>query len=301
MGVRADPGAWIRPTRTRSTRSASVSTCRATRASRSRRSAACTATIHGLWIDPTNPAVLYNANDGGFYRSADAGKSWSYAASAGGIQFYNVTLDDSTPIRAYGSIQDYGSRRGVVDLSQGRDKIPAVAWSNAPGGEGSHHAIQRGNNNIVDRHGFYGNFTRTDVGVTAAWNVYDAAGTGRRRAAAGDARAWQISGRRQKTASPTYARSGWRQSSVHSTIGRRSMSGSSSCSAQRTAARRGASQPGPLQQRPLRDAAEKLERNPLIRPSSRSPSRHRSPACSTQVLTTAGSTSRWMPGRAGLT
>ena len=123
---------------------------------------------HGLWIDPTNPAVLYNANDGGFYRSADAGKSWSYATSAGGIQFYNVTLDDSAPIWAYGSIQDYGSRRGVVDLSQGRDKIPAVAWSNAPGGEGSHHAIERGNNNIVYSHGFYGNFTRTDVGVTAA-------------------------------------------------------------------------------------------------------------------------------------
>ena len=33
---------------------------------------------HGLWIDPANPAVLYNANDGGFYRSADAGKTWTY-------------------------------------------------------------------------------------------------------------------------------------------------------------------------------------------------------------------------------
>ena len=26
---------------------------------------------HGLWIDPENPAVLYNANDGGFYHSID--------------------------------------------------------------------------------------------------------------------------------------------------------------------------------------------------------------------------------------
>ncbi len=123
---------------------------------------------HGLWIDPANPAVLYNANDGGFYRSADAGKTWTYDVAAGGIQFYNVTLDNSTPVWAYGSIQDYGSRRGVVDLSKGRDRIPAVAWSNAPGGEGSHHAIERSNNDIVYSHGFYGNFTREDVAQSAA-------------------------------------------------------------------------------------------------------------------------------------
>ena len=48
---------------------------------------------HGLWIDPANPSVLYNANDGGFYRSSDAGKTWTYDVAAGGIQFYNVTLD----------------------------------------------------------------------------------------------------------------------------------------------------------------------------------------------------------------
>jgi photosystem II stability/assembly factor-like uncharacterized protein len=123
---------------------------------------------HGLWIDPASPAVLYNVNDGGFYRSADAGKTWTYDVSAGGSQFYNVTLDNSTPIWAYGSIQDYGSRRGVVELSKGRDRIPAVAWSNAPGGEGSHHAIERSNNDIVYSHGFYGNFTREDVAQSAA-------------------------------------------------------------------------------------------------------------------------------------
>jgi photosystem II stability/assembly factor-like uncharacterized protein len=123
---------------------------------------------HGLWIDPANPAVLYNVNDGGFYQSSNAGKTWRYAVSAGGTQFYNVTLDNSTPMWAYGSIQDYGSRRGIVDVSRGRDRIPAVAWSNAPGGEGSHHAIDRSNNDIVYSHGFYGNFTREDVAQSAA-------------------------------------------------------------------------------------------------------------------------------------
>jgi len=122
---------------------------------------------HGLWIDPGNPSMLYDANDGGFYRSSDGGKNWIYDVAAGGVQFYNVTLDNSTPLKAYGSVQDDGSRRGIIDLSKGRDNIPAVEWTSAPGGEGSHHAIDPANNDIVYSHGFYGNFTRDDVSRAA--------------------------------------------------------------------------------------------------------------------------------------
>ena len=68
---------------------------------------------HGLWIDPANTNIIYNANDGGFYQTADAGKTWRFAVSAAGAQFYNVELDTSSPIWAYGSIQDHGSRRGT--------------------------------------------------------------------------------------------------------------------------------------------------------------------------------------------
>jgi len=123
---------------------------------------------HGLWIDPAKPATLYSANDGGFYLSDDSGKTWTYATSAGGVQFYNVVLDGSTPALAYGSIQDDGSRRGRIDLSAGRDRVQAVEWTNAPGGEGSHHAIDPANLNTIFSHGFYGNFTRTDVSGLSA-------------------------------------------------------------------------------------------------------------------------------------
>jgi photosystem II stability/assembly factor-like uncharacterized protein len=123
---------------------------------------------HGLWVDPRRPATLYNANDGGFYISEDAGKSWKHATTAGGTQFYNVTVDTSTPPWAYGSIQDDGSRRGQIDISSGRDRIPAVAWTSAPGGEGSYQSIDPANANIVYSHGFYGNFTRTDVSALGA-------------------------------------------------------------------------------------------------------------------------------------
>jgi photosystem II stability/assembly factor-like uncharacterized protein len=123
---------------------------------------------HGLWIDPKTPSTLYNANDGGFYSSPDAGKTWKFANTPAGAQFYNVSLDTRTPFRAYGSIQDHNSYRGDVNLQAGRDKIPATEWVRSPGGEGSHHAIDPKNPDIVYSHGFYGNFTREDLSQAAA-------------------------------------------------------------------------------------------------------------------------------------
>ena len=120
---------------------------------------------HGLWIDPANTAILYNANDGGIYTSSDSGATWKFAVAAGGSQFYNVSIDSSSPVWAYGSIQDIGSRRGKVDLSFGRDRIPAVEWTSAPGGEGSYQAIDPENPNIVYSHSFYGNFRREDLSI----------------------------------------------------------------------------------------------------------------------------------------
>jgi photosystem II stability/assembly factor-like uncharacterized protein len=120
---------------------------------------------HGLWIDPADSSILYNANDGGVFTSANRGAAWSFAASAGGALFYDVAVDASVPAWAYGSIQDVGSRRGKVDVSQGRDRIPAVEWTEAPGGEGSHHSIDPANSNIVYSHSFYGNFTRADMNL----------------------------------------------------------------------------------------------------------------------------------------
>lgn len=149
---------------------------------------------HGLWIDPANPSILYNANDGGVYLSSDAGANWKFAVSAGGSQFYNVTLDNSSPTWAYGSIQDIGSRRGKVDVSvAGRDRIPAVEWSAAPGGEGSYQAIDPENPAIVYSHTYYGNFTRQDLNIPAP---------ARRGGGGGDATAGgraQNAGRPQRT------------------------------------------------------------------------------------------------------
>ncbi len=119
---------------------------------------------HALWIDPVNPRFLVNGNDGGIVVSYDQGKTWrQHLDNLPAVQFFNVSYDMETPFHVYGSIQDHGSRRGVVDLSRGRDRVPAQPFEDAPGGEGTRHAIDPFNTNIVYSAGFYHNMNRTDL------------------------------------------------------------------------------------------------------------------------------------------
>ena len=119
---------------------------------------------HGLWIDPENSDYLVNVNDGGLAVSYDGGENWRmFTDNLPLAQFFNVMVDMDEPFHVYGSMQDHGSFRGIVDLSRGRNKIPAVAFEGAPGGEGSSHAIDPTNPNIVYSAGFYGSISRTDL------------------------------------------------------------------------------------------------------------------------------------------
>ena len=128
---------------------------------------------HGLWIDPDNTNYLVNVNDGGLAISYDGGKHWrTFRNEIPVAQFFNVSYDMEKPFHVYGSIQDHGSFRGVVDLSYGRNNIPAVEWERAPGGEGSTHAIDSSDSNIVYSAGFYGHITRTDIKSGNSFNIY---------------------------------------------------------------------------------------------------------------------------------
>jgi photosystem II stability/assembly factor-like uncharacterized protein len=119
---------------------------------------------HGLWIDPDNSNYLVNVNDGGAYVSYDRGQNWtSFITKIHSTQFFDIAYDMAVPFHVYGSIQDYGSFRGVINLSQGRDKIEPAEFEEAPGGEGSTHAVDPNDTAIVYSAGFYGTITRTDV------------------------------------------------------------------------------------------------------------------------------------------
>ncbi len=118
---------------------------------------------HGLYIDPNNPDYLVNNNDGGAYVSYDGGENWRFFVEIPVVTFFNVNYDLGDPFRVYGSVQDHGSYAAEVDLSAGRHAIPAVEWERAPGGEGSHHAVDPRDPDLVYSTGFYGSLTRTDL------------------------------------------------------------------------------------------------------------------------------------------
>jgi photosystem II stability/assembly factor-like uncharacterized protein len=119
---------------------------------------------HGLWIDPANSNYLVNVFDQGLAISYDRGRTWKDSHLTLPVcQFFNLAYDMDTPFHVLGSMQDHGSFRGAVDLSRGRDKIPTVEFESTPGGEGSTHAVDPLNPNIVYSSGFYGTLMRSDL------------------------------------------------------------------------------------------------------------------------------------------
>ena len=52
---------------------------------------------HALWIDPANPKMILDGNDGGVYRSWDRGETWEFFNTLPLSQFYHVNYDLRQP------------------------------------------------------------------------------------------------------------------------------------------------------------------------------------------------------------
>jgi len=117
---------------------------------------------HAMWIDPKNPKFMLSGNDSGFRVTTDGGATWKRAELPTST-FFDIAYDMDKPFRVYGSIQDHGSYRAAIDLSNGVDGLKPIAWESAPGGEYCEHAIDPTNPNMV----YSGSLTRTDYSVPA--------------------------------------------------------------------------------------------------------------------------------------
>jgi len=137
---------------------------------------------HGLWIDPADSNYLINVNDGGANVSYDYGKNWrSFQAGIPATQFYNVAYDMQKPFTVYGSVQDFGTFRGlgVAPLTApapGQRRRPqGVRWETAPvGGEGSLVAVDPTDPDTEYASGYYGRVERSVYkdGVWTSKEVY---------------------------------------------------------------------------------------------------------------------------------
>ena len=88
---------------------------------------------HGIWIDPTDPARIIEASDGGASISFDAGKSWTTQDNQPTAQFYHVAVDNQFPYYVYGAQQDNSNL--AIASSDDEGAITDKDWFNAGGGE----------------------------------------------------------------------------------------------------------------------------------------------------------------------
>lgn len=87
---------------------------------------------HVLWINPNNPQVFIEGNDGGAGITQNGGKTWSSEDNQPTGQFYHANLDDQFPFHIYGAQQDRSSVEAPSAVPAG--SIPP-AWNNVQGGE----------------------------------------------------------------------------------------------------------------------------------------------------------------------
>ncbi len=92
---------------------------------------------HGMWINPDNPNVFIQSNDGGANVTLDGGKSWSSQLNQDTAEIYAVGLDDQFPYRIYGAQQDTGWTAIVPSLPPSGVSYdsPIQTWTQGPGCE----------------------------------------------------------------------------------------------------------------------------------------------------------------------
>jgi photosystem II stability/assembly factor-like uncharacterized protein len=111
---------------------------------------------HCLWINPNDPNIMIQSNDGGANVSFNGGKSWSTQMNQPTAEIYRVAVDNQFPYRLYGDQQDNST---ISILSQGRPNQP---FYSVGGGESGHIAVDPRNPDIVYAGNYIGMITRLD-------------------------------------------------------------------------------------------------------------------------------------------
>ncbi len=116
---------------------------------------------HIIWINPHDPKVLLEGNDGGATVSTDGGTTWSDEHNQSTGQFYHVALDDQFPFHVYGAQQDEGSFEGPSAAPGG--SISPGAWHSVALGESTFVAPQPGDPDVTYGSDYYTVMQRYDM------------------------------------------------------------------------------------------------------------------------------------------
>ncbi len=88
---------------------------------------------HVLWINPQDPKIMVEGNDGGATVTFDGGASWSSEDNQPTAQFYHVSVDNRFPYHVFGAQQD-NSTVNIMSRTNGIG-ITDKDWWPAAGGE----------------------------------------------------------------------------------------------------------------------------------------------------------------------
>jgi photosystem II stability/assembly factor-like uncharacterized protein len=130
---------------------------------------------HIVWINPKNPRIMLEGNDGGATVSTDGGVTWSNEHNQPTGQFYHIGLDGQFPFHVYGAQQDDGSIEGPSASNSG--SISSDAWHTVAYGESTFVAPLPGNPNVTFGSGYFSIFLRYDMSTgeyhsVSPWPLY---------------------------------------------------------------------------------------------------------------------------------
>ena len=89
---------------------------------------------HDMWINPTNPDLFIQANDGGVNITHNGGKSWSTQYNQPTSEVYQVAVDNQYPYWVYAGQQDNYSTIAVPSMAPYGHQLPGQGFIINTGG-----------------------------------------------------------------------------------------------------------------------------------------------------------------------
>lgn len=125
---------------------------------------------HALWIDPKNPNIIWNGNDGGLAFSMDRGQTWDVIANIPLAQFYQIHCSMEAPFyQVAGGLQDNGSWMGWARNKEGG--IVNEHWRMVSFGDGFFCLIHPRDPNLIISESQGGNILRTNLATGVQENI----------------------------------------------------------------------------------------------------------------------------------
>lgn len=125
---------------------------------------------HAFWINPLDPSLIIDGNDGGIGISRDRGKTWVFDEKLPLGQYYHINVDNKLPYNVMGGLQDNGSWHGpaYVWMNSG---IRNAFWQSVGGGDGFDVMPHPADENWVYSMSQGGSLGRYNVATGERWSI----------------------------------------------------------------------------------------------------------------------------------